>query len=1066
MEPAAAAILNAFVEDIKSAWKERSGAELRVRVAQVAEATTPPTKVHPDQLHLILERAAVSGSVLPLDLTAGMGLDNPEVALDALAHSFERAVIDGRWRWTLQSWLRGSALQRLYDSGRIDSLLGEVETVPTDEAGALLRSLLAERPPRPHQDAPRGMMDPAAVKQRQTELKLRIQALDWLSPLVSFKALLAGAQRESAAINQLVNSDRLLSRGFVGRKREMKRLFDFASARPIPASSIPILEVSGIGGAGKSTLLAKMIRNHALDRDANLPILVHLDLDRIAFQLGGVLELTFEVTRQIGIAHMPVADQLASLRRETRSQLAEFVEEGTESSRALEARLRAAHDFQQKAKRIIAEGGLAKRPIVLLLDTFEEWQRPQPRRAHYVGAWTRRLQEMHEWLSGLRDYMGLAGLRVIISGRAPIGFNDQLFDRQQPIHLGPLSPSDRMALLEQKYQFSEPEARKLSRIAGGNPLSLHLAARQLRTMPSEQRERFLDDTAPVSRHLREAVRQSILYNRFLDHVRDEDARKLAHPGLALRFVTPDLIRHLLAGPCGLGEVNEARAESLFALLEDEVWLVERCGDRLVHRPDVRRTMLRMMKADPAQAELVERVHLGAIDYYAGQTDPGAVVERRYHELMLMPRGANLEEIGLVTPGDAWREALPAYLKELSDAADDLPRRLAVQLRFLADYTAAPSDIRHFPAAYRRRVIEQIGLDYCRGGRADVAVGLLGLVAGPEPDWASEARIAAGRWGQRDARTTRAVFYGLDELQFASTPFKYLLIEQFLSETSHDWMWVRQMVGDALFSPKKTSVGSTSIESLYFLRVTDPDHRGGDACAGAVLEAWGSRFVQPSHPIAALRLVIAGAGLGRKFPPRPIDLRSILAPLILLDGADILRTVDLIRPELGPELESLLDEFGSDRHSSSVLLTEFPLVLQRLLLSAQWEMPIEHFVLGHARPDRDLPELRPAIRMALADAFPQAAGLAKLGEIALPLLPIRPIDFKPERLRRDGRRRPMETRSRLVEYVDRSGVMPQALDAWASARPKSALLQRVRDGRRRLAEACAELEARIRAAENA
>ena len=68
---------------------------------------------------------------------------------------------------------------------------------------------------------------------------------------------------------------------------------------------------------------------------------------------------------------------------------------------------------------------------------------------------------------------------------------------------------------------------------------------------------------PVSsKGLNAEMRQAVLYERFLGHIADERVRELAHPGLVLRRVTPELVRSVLAGPCGLGAIDERQARQL------------------------------------------------------------------------------------------------------------------------------------------------------------------------------------------------------------------------------------------------------------------------------------------------------------------------------------------------------------------------------------------------------------------------------------------------------------------------------------------------------------------------
>jgi hypothetical protein len=90
---------------------------------------------------------------------------------------------------------------------------------------------------------------------------------------------------------------------------------------------------------------------------------------------------------------------------------------------------------------------------------------------------------------------------------------------------------------------------------------------------------------------------------------------------------------------------------------------------------------------------------------------------------------------------------------------------------------------------------------------------------------------------------------------------------------------------------------------------------------------------------------------------------------------------------------------------------------------------------------DNPELRPAIRLAVRDVV-DTYGIRAVTSIAQRLLPIPVRDFQPDVL--ENRCLPVrKTIVQLVEYVDRSGVMAEFLQALARAYPSESRLQLVR-----------------------
>ncbi len=83
---------------------------------------------------------------------------------------------------------------------------------------------------------------------------------------------------------------------------------------------------------------------------------------------------------------------------------------------------------------------------------------------------------------------------------------------------------------------------------------------------------------------------------------------------------------------------------------------------------------------------------------------------------------------------------------------------------------------------------------------------------------------------------------------------------------------------------------------------------------------------------------------------------------------------------------------------------------------------------------DNPELRPLVRLALAEAFADEGGLALLGELAEDVLPVPVLDLTPGALAAQAGPVAHTAIRGLVEYVDRSGGLRQFLDAAVAVRP--------------------------------
>jgi hypothetical protein len=140
--------------------------------------------------------------------------------------------------------------------------------------------------------------------------------------------------------------------------------------------------------------------------------------------------------------------------------------------------------------------------------------------------------------------------------------------------------------------------------------------------------------------------------------------KLAHPGLVLRRVTPELILKVLAKPCGVKIDSMADAEQLFARFKRQVSLITQAGTREVrHRPDVRRAMLPLIRKE-SEAKSRE-IDEAAVAFYAQEEGPANRAEEIYHRLAL---GQSQTEID-----PRFIDGVEDYLQ--GEAIDEIPARL-------------------------------------------------------------------------------------------------------------------------------------------------------------------------------------------------------------------------------------------------------------------------------------------------------------------------------------------------------------------------------------------------------
>jgi hypothetical protein len=261
------------------------------------------------------------------------------------------------------------------------------------------------------------------------------------------------------------------------------------------------------------------------------------------------------------------------------------------------------------------------------MDTVEQVQRRGP---SAVSSLSMLLQALMAYSSQIR---------VVISGRTEV----PEFGFAVTHRLLGLERREAVRLLSEVClaKVAPSTAEALVNLVGTSPLTIRLAARLLSVDAGTPTELFPLDV------MSEQV-DAELYRRVLAHIRDRDVRKLAHPGLVLRRITPAIIRQVLAGPCGVMVADDDDAVDLFYRLANEAMLVERSPDglSLTHRADVRQMMLPQLLRDrPEEARLIERA---AVRYYAQRYNKKkwglqAKVEELYHRLMLGQSPATLDK---------------------------------------------------------------------------------------------------------------------------------------------------------------------------------------------------------------------------------------------------------------------------------------------------------------------------------------------------------------------------------------------------------------------------------------
>ncbi|HVE71075.1 MAG TPA: effector-associated domain EAD1-containing protein [Thermoanaerobaculia bacterium] len=585
---------------------ERAMELTREKLSAMSELAVPAEAPEAPEHSAALEAATVVSRFQLDDLEKIADEDDVE---RVLSESLPVADRSARGYWTILPDVRRMVLQDLMSGPRLGEALamGASITTPDDALrNALVRidaegplaletfdlaSLSAVAPFAPQlQIAKRGFPS-------REDIDRRVELLRLLEPFNRLtREGVFGREKEFGDLRAYV--DVLESEGFF---ESVGRAFAFTRQKP--------LLITGVGGVGKSTLIARFIVDHARAAHRDPFPFAYLDFDRRSIMADEPASILVEAIRQIALQFPHAAGAAEELRRSWRRLLAGTIRSKTRGGDT-RARDGIRRDFVGFVEKLGVDPGL---PVLLVLDTFEE---VQYRNRAYLAVLRHFLDQLGE---------DIPRLRVVIAGRATV----PEMEFAKTVKLEDFDEVTSLLFLSELGVTNRELGAVIRRQVGGNPLTLRLAAAVFRREGED----------PSLFKLAAADRQNIqgqLFTRILRHIHDEDVRKIAHPGLVLRRVTPDIIRHVLAEPCELHVPNDERAREIFELLEREVALVSAAQPGVVeHRSDVRRLMLRSLhETEPLK---VPAIHRAAASYYHQFEDPLSRAEQVYHLLWLQER---------------------------------------------------------------------------------------------------------------------------------------------------------------------------------------------------------------------------------------------------------------------------------------------------------------------------------------------------------------------------------------------------------------------------------------------
>ena len=633
------------------AWTKASIAQVRQRLQSRAESAAAIISSEDSPYH---EAAAVLAwfELDPPLQPAGRNSTVEPAMLEQLVTDSICWYDDGTHRrWTLKNDVRKQVLARMATRERIIEALQANASRPQDTLQRIFEGYM------------RGSPVPLASQNRD-ELSATLQVIDWLPEQLLEQMKLPAADEVRRRIEQAsllaTFSDLAPAERFKGRKTELATLQDYVEVLE-PSSTAarirqglrnifslkekPPMMIYGPGGMGKSTLLAKFILDHTAGAGPQLPF-VYLDCDRPGLIPEEPITLLIEAVRQLGIQYPKVGRASRAWIDDWQKQLA--IPEGDFSGAAgLRSRTsRERRSFLDAFGAFVADLALVDSPLLLVIDTFEEVQ--------YRGQ--AYIEELWNFMEELQGFV--PRLRTVIAGRAPL----RNFSVEH-LPLNRLDEESAVALLEAEGVTDKAVSAVVARQLRGNPLSLRLAARVLRFETADKGGIQDLEIGWFWSKVDDSIIQGQLYRRILSHVRDEDVRKLVHPGLILRTITGDLIKEVLAGPCGVDVSQPGRAEQLLDALRKEISLVTTGSGpeaEVRHRPEVRRVMLDLLRKD--EREKVERIERQAVEYYQQHSpqNPASRAEEIYHRLGLGQDSATIASRWMSGIEDFLRNAIEDF----------------------------------------------------------------------------------------------------------------------------------------------------------------------------------------------------------------------------------------------------------------------------------------------------------------------------------------------------------------------------------------------------------------------
>jgi hypothetical protein len=676
--------LSASIEARLIAVREkRSLSELKTHQLNIPVAQTV-VRIHTndkeDQITTLLTKAqniaAITGGFEPAAILNEGDEVLKQTVLSRLSLTCETSKSSGTLLWTMTPPQRIPILRSILASGELAKM--NSTTLPaTDMFGTWLRNVLFAAP-----------ID--MNKLSRDELLALCKVLELLTDIPIPKPSLADVKALLNRKEFLSDYDILLKDGFFGRELELKQLEYLIQNNNQQKNAIVL---TGLGGSGKSTLLAKFVKDVAQQQRATIAI---LDFDRPGIEMSDFGWMEMEIAKQVGYQLQQYAEQLKTLRAENRNlranQLTEQYEKASEE--------RSIRYIIKEIGTMLQQADVPRRPFLLVFDTCEE------------VAQQNLVPKLIDWTQEISSHLFPIPLKVIYSGR--------LYDRERSqfynanvIEIDELDePLAEQMLLKQGVLPVLAKRIVQSNLLPRRPLELKLLAKLLKDNNTAELEGIENDLRRKGK-LSKQLFLGIVYHRVLNRIEDEHVQQLAYPGLVLRYLSRDVIREVLIPSLKLPYMEESEIDKVLNDLADFSWLAYRDADKVYHRKDLRRSMLRLMiTQQPAKATAISKQ---AVKYFQKQSTKEAKAEALYHQLLLMKKPTS---------------SVPFELSELEQAVDsigfdtvDLPKPASVLMKFAKQRSVPVDEVKWLPDEFFISAYESTGRNLTNAGEYAAAYSL-------------------------------------------------------------------------------------------------------------------------------------------------------------------------------------------------------------------------------------------------------------------------------------------------------------------------------------------------------